>query len=108
VVVYKLFPLTYWLGKMIVRVKHISLVNILAGREVIKELLQADASPRNITEELKRIWEDSRYRQEMLQSFRGVKAQFEGRRPSERVADIVIEMAGWRQEGENGPKIIAG
>jgi lipid-A-disaccharide synthase len=97
VVVYKLFPLTFWLGKMIVKVKHISLVNILAGREVVKELLQRNASPENIVAELRRILTDSRHRQGMLESFGEVKAKFDGMRPSDRVADIVIDMAGWEQ-----------
>jgi lipid-A-disaccharide synthase len=105
VVVYKLFPLTFWIGRMIVKVKHISLVNILAGREVVKELLQADASPGNITRELKRILEDARYRRQMLRSFEEVKAQFAGKRPSERVADIIIEIAGWRRDVRNNPTV---
>ncbi len=96
VVVYKLFPLTFWLGKMIVQVKHISLVNILAGREVVKELLQRNAAPEKIVAELRRILSDSRYRQDMLESFGEIKAKFDGMRPSDRVADIVIDMAGWK------------
>ncbi len=97
VVVYKLFPLTFWLGKMIVKVKHISLVNILAGRQVVKELLQGEASPEGIVSELKRILREPEYRRGMLKSFEEVRAQFAGKRPSERVADIVIEMAGWKR-----------
>ena len=96
VVVYKLFPLTFWLGKMIVQVKHISLVNILAGREVVKELLQRNASPEKIVAELRRILSDSWYRQGMLESFGEIRAKFDGMRPSDRVADIVTDMAGWK------------
>ena len=95
VVMYKLFPLTYWLGKMIVRVKHISLVNILSGRAVVKELLQADASPEKIINELWRIMNDSHYREGMISAFDRVKEIFSGKAASERVADIVIQMAGW-------------
>jgi len=95
VVMYKLFPLTYWLGKMIVRVKHISLVNILSGRAVVKELLQADASPEKIINELWRIMNDSHYREGMISAFDRVKEMFSGKAASERVADIVIQMAGW-------------
>lgn len=96
VVVYKLFPLTFWLGKMIVQVKHISLVNILAGGEVVKELLQQNASPEKIVAELRRILTDNRYRQGMLESFGEIRAKFDGMRASDRVADIVIDMAGWK------------
>jgi len=96
VVMYRLFPLTYWLGKMIVRVRHISLVNILSGREVVKELLQADASPENIIRELQRIATDSVYRDKMIEAFDRVREMFSGKSASERVADIAIELAGWK------------
>jgi lipid-A-disaccharide synthase len=96
VVMYKLFPLTYWLGKMILKVKHISLVNILSGREIVKELLQADASPEKIIHELRRITADSAYREKMIETFGVVRKMFSGKNASERVADIAIRMAGWK------------
>jgi lipid-A-disaccharide synthase len=96
VVIYKLFPLTYWLGKMIVKVKHISLVNILSGRSVVKELLQADASAEKIIQELRRIMKDNQYRESMISAFAGVRGMFSGKAASERVADIVTEMAAWK------------
>jgi lipid-A-disaccharide synthase len=94
VVMYKLSPLTYQLGKRIVRVKHISLVNILSGREVVRELLQENANPEEIIRELKKIMFDNRYRETMVTEFCKVKGQFAGRKPSERVAEIVMEIAG--------------
>lgn len=96
VVMYKLFPLTYWLGRMIVRVRHISLVNILSGHEVVKELLQGKATSANIVGELRRIVGDESYRGEMLASYEEVKKMFDGKKASDRVADIVMEMAGWK------------
>lgn len=96
VVMYKLFPLTYWLGKMILKVKHISLVNILSGSEVVKELLQADASPENIMQELRRITADGAYREKMVETFGVVRKMFSGKNASDRVADIAIRMAGWK------------
>ena len=67
VVVYKLSPLTYHLGKRIIKVKHISLVNILSGREVVAELIQHRANPKEIINELKKIMSDANYREDMLQ-----------------------------------------
>ncbi len=96
VVMYKLFPLTYWLGKMIVRVRHISLVNILSGREVVKELLQADASAEKIVRELHRITADAAYRDKMVEAFGRVRELFSAKSASARVADIAIELAGWK------------
>ncbi len=81
---------------MIINVKYISLVNILSGRGVVRELLQADASPEKIVQELRRISDDSAYRGEMVEAFRVVREMFSGRNASARVADIAIGMAGWK------------
>ncbi|MEW6586244.1 MAG: hypothetical protein AB1442_11625, partial [Nitrospirota bacterium] len=92
VVVYKLSPLTFLLGKHIVKVENISLVNILAGRTVVRELLQEAASPEKVIKELTKIVSDKRHREEMLDHYRTIKRPFQGRKASERVAEIVIEM----------------
>jgi lipid-A-disaccharide synthase len=94
VVVYKLSALTYQLGKRIIKVRHISLVNILSGREVVAELIQHRANPKEIINELKKIMSDGNYREAMLQSYRKIKEPFTGKRASDRVAEIVAEMAG--------------
>lgn len=62
VVVYKTSAFTYRIGKMAIRVPFISLVNLVAGREVVKELIQSEASEDRTLEEIKRILEDSNYR----------------------------------------------
>lgn len=97
VVVYKLSPLTYLLGKLIINVKHISLVNILSGREVVTELLQKRANPEDIIKELKKIIFDTNYREEMLSYYRLIKEPFSGKRASKRVAEIIMEMTGWSE-----------
>lgn len=96
VVIYKLFPMTYWIGRQVIKVRHISLVNILSGREVVRELLQSEVTTENIMNEIKRIKEDEFYRQEMLSAFKKVKDMFAGRNATDRVRDIIMEMAGWR------------
>jgi len=93
VVIYKLSPLTYFLGKLILNVKHISLVNILSGKGVVREFIQDQASARNVADEIRKITTDDSYRQEMLRAFDKVREMFAGKKASERVADIVIEMA---------------
>jgi lipid-A-disaccharide synthase len=97
VVMYKLSPLTYQLGKRIVQVKHISLVNILSGRGVVRELLQKSANPHEIIQELKKVMFDRQYRENMITEFRMIKEQFANKNPSERVAEIIMEMAGERE-----------
>lgn len=96
VVIYKLFPLTFWMGKLMVRVKHISLVNILAGREVVTELIQSQATPQKILEEVRRMTGESPYKQKMLEAYEKVTKMFSQNKASERVAEMVMEMAGWK------------
>jgi lipid-A-disaccharide synthase len=94
VVIYKLSALSYHLGKRILDVKHISLVNILSGSEVVKELIQDRANPREIMEELRRIAFDPLYRDNMILHYKKMKEPFSGKSTSKRVAGIVMEIAG--------------
>jgi lipid-A-disaccharide synthase len=96
VVVYRVSPLTYFIGKRLLDVTHISLVNIIAGKEVVPELIQHEATSKNIMEQSRRILYDERYRDSMISSFRKVRELFSGKRPSRRVAEIIGEMAGWK------------
>ena len=91
VVIYKLSALSYHLGKRILDVKHISLVNILSGSEVVKELIQDRANPREIMEELRRIAFDPLYRDNMILHYKKMKEPFSGKSTSKRVAEIVME-----------------
>jgi len=92
VVIYKLSPLTYQLGKRIVKVKNVSLINILLGREIVREFLQDDANPENIMRELKKIMFDSKHKEDMLYHYRLTKEPFMNKNASKRVAEIIMEM----------------
>jgi lipid-A-disaccharide synthase len=95
VVIYKLSSSSYLLGRLLLDIEHISLVNILSKRSVVPELLQQKASPEGITVELKKLIEDTSYREEMVNCLRKLKEPFSGLRASTRVTEIVGEMAGW-------------
>lgn len=95
VVVYKVFPLTYLVGRLILNVRYITLANLLLGREALPELIQGRARPDEIMKELRALLKDAGRREEMLSALRAVKRLFEGRRPSERVAGMVGDLAGW-------------
>jgi lipid-A-disaccharide synthase len=49
IVVYRTSPATYAIGRMLVKVKNIGLVNIVAGREIVPELIQRDVTPEKIS-----------------------------------------------------------
>jgi lipid-A-disaccharide synthase len=57
VVMYRLSRMTHWLGQRLVRVPHFSLVNIIAGKEVVPELLQHDVNGERIAAEARKLLE---------------------------------------------------
>jgi lipid-A-disaccharide synthase len=99
IVVYKLSPITYFIGKNVVRVKNISLVNLILdffGYEElrVKELLQSDVNVENIMKELSKILDDLEYRNKIMKGLKIVREPFLNRKASQRVAEIVEEMVG--------------
>ncbi len=98
VVFYKVSPLTFHLVKLVAKVKFISLVNLLCGKEVVLELLQKDANPDKIFLELKRILNDLPYRKAMISNLKKIRDIMAEKRPSIRVAHIIGEIAGWNSK----------
>ena len=48
VIIYKVSAVSYWLGRALIKVEHIGLVNLIAGKKLVPELLQQEASPEKI------------------------------------------------------------
>ena len=48
VIVYRVSPLSYWIGRAMIKVKHIGLINLIAGKEIVPELIQKASSPEHI------------------------------------------------------------
>ncbi len=95
VVFYKLSTLTMFFAKLLVKVKYISLVNLLSGKEVIKELVQKNATSDNLFSELKKILSDNEYKQTMVSNLQKIRDMMGQKTASERVASIIGELAGW-------------
>ncbi len=95
VVFYKVSPVTYYLAKLLAKVKFISLVNILSGKEVVRELLQEEANADNVFSEIKRILRDVAYRDRMISNLIKIRDIMRDKTPSARVASIIGEITGW-------------
>jgi lipid-A-disaccharide synthase len=89
--VYRVAWPTYWLGRLLVRIKYIGLVNILADRLVVRELIQGDANPEQINEELKLLLDHPDYRDQMIQSLRETASVLGGKGAHRRAATAVAE-----------------
>jgi len=69
VVCYKGNPVSFWLAKKLVKVKYISLVNLIMDKEVVKELIQFELNPANLKTELEKILHNEAYRSQMLKDY---------------------------------------
>ncbi|HEV2696380.1 MAG TPA: lipid-A-disaccharide synthase, partial [Terriglobales bacterium] len=78
VMVYRVTPLTYLLGRWTVKVPHFAMVNLIAGEEVVPELVQQDFTAERVVAELKRIIPDGAPRQRMIEGLRRVKRLLRG------------------------------
>jgi lipid-A-disaccharide synthase len=92
VVVYKTSPLTYVIGRMLVDVEYIGLVNIVAGRKIVPELIQQQMSAGNIAQAIDRILDDDDYRMAMRTDLSVIKSKLGGPGASARVAKGIIEL----------------
>ena len=92
VIIYKVSPVSYRFGKAMIKVPHICLVNLIAGREIVPELVQERATPANIADEVLRILGDSGRIESMRKELIGVRSLLGGSGASGRVADIAISM----------------
>jgi lipid-A-disaccharide synthase len=92
VVVYKANAVTYWLVKMIIQVKHISLVNLIAGREVVQEMIQSRCNPIQVTEELTHLVHESAKRNEVMKGYHEIYTLLDaGGSASENTASLMVK-----------------
>ncbi len=90
VIVYRTSPLTYEIGKRLVTIPYIGLVNILAEKELVPEILQERATAKNIAQEALSILGDSSRQREMKQSFQDLRNSLGSAGASKRAAELIL------------------
>ena len=100
VMVYRVSTLTYMMGKPRVKVPRFALVNLIAGEEVVPELVQQDFTASNVVERVQEIMPDGLARERMLAGLANVKLRLRGpagggvaQHPAERAAGIILNLA---------------
>jgi lipid-A-disaccharide synthase len=93
VVVYRLSPLTYRLGKPFVHVDTFAMPNLVAGRRIVPELIQDDFTPERTAEEAIALLTDAGKRAEMCAALSSVREQLGSPGATARAADTVLEVA---------------
>jgi lipid-A-disaccharide synthase len=92
VVVYRLSPLTYALGRRFVRVSSYAMVNLIAGREVVPELIQADCTPERVASEIIRYLTDSSRAESVRASLADIRGRLGPGGASRRAAHAILEL----------------
>jgi lipid-A-disaccharide synthase len=88
IVCYKSSWLNYQLGKRLIKVKFISLVNLIFGKEIVRELIQDELNKENLIFEIKKL-EDESNRKKLLGEYAQLRIILGERNASKRVADII-------------------
>jgi lipid-A-disaccharide synthase len=105
VMVYRLTVLTWLLGRRLVDVPFFCIVNLIAGREVVPELVQRDFTPINVANRIERVLADGPERQQMLDGLREVRARLSvavGASASETAAREILKIIQleWRAKAQ--------
>ena len=84
-------PITYWIAKKIVKIKYISLGNLIVDRLAFKEYIQDDCNSDALVAEVRKLIEDKEYRQQMLDNYADIRNELGGSGASAAVAEAMIK-----------------
>jgi lipid-A-disaccharide synthase len=103
IVVYRVSPVTYAIARRVVKVPHVAMANLIAGKHVVPELIQHDFTAENIVQELVRLLPDGADRESMKIELGAIRTALRGHPAAEaiakpgaieRVAEVVLEEIG--------------
>jgi lipid-A-disaccharide synthase len=92
VIIYKVSPVSAWLGKALVRVPNVGLVNLVAGRGLVPELLQDDATGDNIARAIQNMLKDEDELNHLRRQLIALRDVLGGTGASDRVAELALGM----------------
>lgn len=98
VVVYRLHWLSYWLARWLVRIPYVSLPNILAGRQVVPELIQQQANPQAVSAAVQALLQPTQANDQQ-QALHGLHVELQGRAATN-PAQAVLALLGLPSSGE--------
>jgi len=101
VILYKVSPLSYWIGRMVIQVPYISLVNLVAQQRIVPELIQNDVEPHYIAELVVSMLEDEHVVTTMKEGLRRVRKSLGKGGASRQTAHIALSMM--NKEQMKGP-----
>jgi lipid-A-disaccharide synthase len=95
IVVYRVSELTYSVAKRVVKVPHVAMVNLIAEREVVPELIQSDFTAKNVVSHVQNLLYNETARAKMQADLSQIRTSLHAdKSPIEQVADITVELMG--------------
>ncbi len=91
VVIYKTSSISYHIGKRLIRVGYISLVNLIANKPVVKELIQNDLNIDNLKMELSLLISDEDYRSRIIEDYDNIYSTLDVGSASENTAHLITK-----------------
>lgn len=92
ILLYKVSPITYGIAKLVVNLTHVGLPNIVAGKEVIPELLQGDVTASSIVDKALLLLDDLKENQTMRRELRSIKDKLGEPGAVKRVAQLIYDL----------------
>jgi lipid-A-disaccharide synthase len=92
VIIYKVSPLSSWLARALVRVPHVGLVNLVAGRRLVPELLQHQATGANIARTLEGLLQNAEKLNQLRHELIALRDVLGQPGASDRVAELALDM----------------
>ena len=92
IIVYRVSPLTYAVGRMLVDVEHIGIVNIIAGKTIVPEFIQGDVVPEKMAEAIIQILSDEKKYGEMKKNLSKVRENLGQPGASRRAAELAYKL----------------
>jgi len=92
VVCYKMSPVTYFIARLLVHIRFISLVNLILDREVVKELIQQKFTEKDLAAELHNLLENKTRRKQIASDYALLKTKLGEGGASERAAAVIAEV----------------
>jgi len=91
VVCYRTYPLSYWIARWLIRVKYISLVNLIADKKVVTELIQKEFNAKRLRETLADVLHNEDTKQQIEEGYRIVKSRVGTQISSRQTARYIFE-----------------
>ncbi|PIQ22376.1 MAG: lipid-A-disaccharide synthase [Cytophagales bacterium CG18_big_fil_WC_8_21_14_2_50_42_9] len=90
VVCYTTSFISYWIGRSVIKVPYISLVNLIANKTVVKELIQNELTGRNIIAELKKILFDKTYIRQQMEGYQALREKLGEANAAAKAAQLMV------------------